>query len=101
MNHHRPAHSGKLATAMLGTSGLLLMSLGVVLVALQFQSQRLNSSSPWQFLEFLARVTTGLQLAEILGWATVTGLLISLGVGTSALTRGRAVAILAAAPLSQ
>ena len=94
-----PARSSKIAMAALGSLGVLLMSVGGLLVGLQFQSQRLQNVSPWHMLTFLASITTRLQLAQILGWAAITGLLIALGVNDSTVSRARAAAALAAGAL--
>jgi hypothetical protein len=93
------ARSSKLTIAVLGALGVLLMSVGRILVALQFQSQRLPNVSPWHMLTFLAHLTTGMQVLQFLSWAAITGLMIGLGFGASAVTRTRAVTALAAGAL--
>jgi len=75
------------------------MSVGGLLVALQFQSQRFPHFSAWHMFMFLASITTGLQVVQFMVWATVTGLLIALGVNASRVTRVHAAAVLAAGAL--
>ena len=91
----RSARSSKITIAVFGALGVVLMSVGGIVIAAQFQSQRFLNTPPWQVLTFLAHVITGLQMLQFLSWAAITGLLIGLGLGALAVTRTLAVAALA------
>ena len=97
--HTARSGKSKITIIVLGSLGVLLMSVGGVLVGVQLQSQRFQNVSSWRMLKFLASVITGVQWGETLAWAAISGLLIALGINNSTVTRARAVAALAAGAL--
>lgn len=98
-SHPRSTRSATITIAVLGSLGVLLMSVAGLIVGLQFQSQRFQYVSPWHSLTFIVSLTTSLQYAQILGWMAITGLLIAWGVNASTVTRVRAAAAIAAGAL--